>query len=515
MTEGDSTGETDTVRLSHQPSVDVTVTVSGQAGTDLTLTGLSGTNTLTFTATNWDTAQTVTVKAGQDADGADDSETLTHTASGGEYDGITQSLPVNVDDDETVSVVLNKTSLTVDEGDAAGSAYTVSLSHQPSVDVTMTVSGQAGTDLTLTGLSGTNTLTFTATNWDTAQTVTVKAGQDSDGADESATLTHTATGGEYAGATASLPVTVGDDETVSVVLNKTSLTVDEGDAAGSAYMVSLSHQPSETVTVTVSGQAGTDLMLGGLDTGGTLTFTAADCNSARTVTVTAAQDADGADDSRTLAHTAAGGEYDGAVTTLPVTVDDDEKALLSSVEVNFTTGIHAIQEGGTGTVSVSFSGALVQAVTIPLTTANQGGASAADYSGVPASLTFDAGDTEESFTFSATVDSEDEEGEGIVLSFGTLPGEVSQGTVSQTSISILDVPSVSFGASDYSATEGGADAIVTVQLSEALSADVIIPLTAEGGGVLRLTTGRACQRRSHSPLARRRRPSPSSLSTTR
>ena len=40
---------------------------------------------LTFTVDNWDTAQTVTVKAGEDDDGANDTGTLTHTASGGDY----------------------------------------------------------------------------------------------------------------------------------------------------------------------------------------------------------------------------------------------------------------------------------------------------------------------------------------------------------------------------------------------------------------------------------------------
>ena len=45
----------------------------------------------------------------------------------------------------------------------------------------MTVTGQDGTDLSLTGLSATGTLTFTTDNWNTAQPVTVKAGQDSDG----------------------------------------------------------------------------------------------------------------------------------------------------------------------------------------------------------------------------------------------------------------------------------------------------------------------------------------------
>jgi hypothetical protein len=42
-------------------------------------------NQLTFTTTNWGTAQAVTVKAGQDNDASNDTATLTHTASGGDY----------------------------------------------------------------------------------------------------------------------------------------------------------------------------------------------------------------------------------------------------------------------------------------------------------------------------------------------------------------------------------------------------------------------------------------------
>ena len=168
-----------------------------------------------------------------------------------------------------------------------------------------------------------------------------------------------------------------------------------------------------------------------------------------------------------------------------MTDDDDsidQVPLLESVRVRFTNAATAIPEGGTVTVVVSLTEALTQDVTIPLTRTNQAGAGDADYSGVPASLAFGSGDTQQSFTFSATVDSEDEDEEQVVLGFGTLPEGVAQGTVSHATITILDVPSVSFGASDYSATEGGEDAMVTVQLSEALAADLTVPLTAEGGG---------------------------------
>ena len=232
------------MKLSHEPSVEVTVTVTGQDQTDLTLSGLSGTDTLTFSTTTWDDAQTVTVKAREDTDAKNDSVTLVHTAAGGEYAGAKSDVAVTVDDDETVSVVLSKTSLTVVEGDTAGQTYTVKLSHEPSVEVTVTVTGQDQTDLTLSGLSGTDTLTFSTTTWDDAQTVTVKAREDTDAKNDSVTLVHTAAGGEYAGAKSDVAVTVDDDETVSIVLSKTTLTVVEGDAAGQTYTVKLSHEPS-------------------------------------------------------------------------------------------------------------------------------------------------------------------------------------------------------------------------------------------------------------------------------
>ena len=104
---------------------------------------------MTFTTTNWGTAQAVTVKAGQDDDAANYTATLTHTASGGGYVSISAGLTVTVTDDDTAGVVLSETGLTVTEGDAAGSSYTVKLATEPSGEVTVTVSGHAGTDLTL------------------------------------------------------------------------------------------------------------------------------------------------------------------------------------------------------------------------------------------------------------------------------------------------------------------------------------------------------------------------------
>ena len=59
-------------------------------------------------------------------------------------------------------MTINPTTLTVTEGDATGNSYTVVLASQPAGDVTVTISGHAGTDLTVSGTTLTNNvLTFT------------------------------------------------------------------------------------------------------------------------------------------------------------------------------------------------------------------------------------------------------------------------------------------------------------------------------------------------------------------
>ena len=102
----------------------------------------------------------------------------------------------------------------------------------------------------------------------------------------------------------------------------------------------------------------------------------------------------------------------------------------------------------------------------------------ADYSGVPATVDFQSGDTEKSFTFTAVQDSEDEEAETLTLGFGTMPESVSAGTTSSVLITIFDSIHVSFVSDAYEAYEGGPDALVTVHLDRAADMETVIPITA-------------------------------------
>ena len=232
----------------------------------------------------------------------------------------------------------------------------------------------------------------------------------------------------------------------------------------------------------VTGHSGTDLTLTGLSGTSALTFTTDNWDTVQTVKVTADHDLDGGDDTVTLTHTAAGGEYANVTADLPVTVIDDDKSLQTSATVSFANTYTSILEGATTTVSVQLSPSLSEAITVGLTTTNQSGATNADYSGVPASLEFAGGETTKSFTFVAETDLVDELDEVVVIGFGTLPDGLGAGSDNQNTITIRDATSISisFDSAAYSATEGGSDATVTVELSAAPAQQVEVTLTATG-----------------------------------
>ena len=72
------------MRLATRPSGDVTVTVSGHVGTDVTLSDES----LVFTPDSWGTPQAVTVTVLADDDAFDESVVLVLSGAGGGYDTV-------------------------------------------------------------------------------------------------------------------------------------------------------------------------------------------------------------------------------------------------------------------------------------------------------------------------------------------------------------------------------------------------------------------------------------------
>ena len=464
VTEGSS--ETYTVALATQPSGQVTVTIGGTGGTDLSVDKSS----LTFTTTDWGTAQAVEVTAGEDPDAANDSATLTHTAAGADYGSVTADLAVTVTDDDAVALAIDPSTLTVSE--AASATYTVALATEPSGPVTVTIGGTSGTDLRVDKSS----LTFTTTDWSTAQAVEVTAGDDPDAANDSATLTHAAAGADYGAVSKDLAVTVVDDETAGLELSEESLTVAEGGSV--TYTVALATQPTGQVTVTVGGTANTDLSVDE----SSLTFSASDWSTAQTVEVTAGDDPDATNDSATLTHTAAGADYGSVSEDLAVTVTDDD---MVGLELSETALI--VAEGGGATYAVALATEPSGQVTVTV-----GGTANTDLSVDESRLTFSASDWGTAQTVEVTAgDDPDATNDSATLTHTAAGADywsVSEDLAVTVTVTDDDTVGLELSETALTVAEGGS-ATYTVALATQPSGRVTVTIRGATGTHLRLDKG--------------------------
>ena len=314
-------GETFTVALSEQPLANVTVNISGESGSDLTwdLTGL------TFTTNDWNASQVVNLTAGHDDDAEDDVETLTLTASGGGYGGVSDNVTVIIEDDDTATLIVNPTELQIPEEESR--SFTVNLSRPPPAasPVTVTITPRAGAELTVDQPA----VVFTAAN--TPVTVTVTALDDPDAFDDHEKLDLTAFGGGYDGVEDSVDVTILDNETLNLIAIPDSIFVDEG--GENTFSVILSEKPLGDVTVNTGSDPELTLAPAELD------FPQDEWNSPQVVTVTADHDEDGqTGEVKTLTMVAEDGGYDGVEGTVTVTVLDDDLSLVVPTEVTVIEG---------------------------------------------------------------------------------------------------------------------------------------------------------------------------------
>ena len=534
-----------TVVLASEPTGNVTVVITPPTNTDITVNRAS----LLFTPRNWDQPETVEVSGSEDADDADDTGTITHAVSGGDYASVgADSVSVTVLDDEDPQVRVEFVPVpnaVVAEG-GNGISFTVSLSKDPERTITIPIrvahhDGASSADYTLS-VDDVAATSVTFDSGELSKQITLTAEDDEiDDDGESVTLGFGGLpGGVAAGAVNEVTVSItdNDDPSVTVRFERTTYTIDEGDsfsinvilsadpegpvtipiattiedaaegdyglpedvmfsagqttqginftatnddvdddsgqvivrfdtsslenvAAGNettvritdndtrgvtvsaavltvdegfsdSYDVVLTSEPTGDVSVAITAPANTDITVNPA----MLTFTATDWDTSQPVTVSAAaDDMDAEDDTGTITHAVSGGDY-GSVSagSVSVTVDDDE------VSVSFERAAYAAAEGGDAvTVTVRLSAPAKQMFTIDLVKTDQGDTTEDDYSALPVSLTFEPGDTEQSFGFSALADTEADDGESVLLEFATLPPGVIAGEPAQATLTISNV----------------------------------------------------------------------------
>ncbi len=271
--------------------------------------------------------------------------------------------------------------------EAGGTAtFTVALTSVPTADVTIDLSSS---DLTEGTVSPTS-LTFTPADALTAKTVTVTGIDDAvaDGVIAYTIVTAPAVSGDssYAGRDAAdVSVTNTDDDVAAIVVTPTSGLVTSEGGGTATFTVVLTSVPTSDVTI---GLSSSDLTEGTVSPA-SLTFTAADALTPKTVTVTGVDDAvaDGA-----IAYTivtapavSSDSSYSGRdAADVSATNSDDDVA---GIVVTPTSGLVTTEAGGTATFTVVLTSVPTADVTIGLSSSDLTEGTVA-----PASLTFTPAD---------------------------------------------------------------------------------------------------------------------------
>ena len=163
---------------------------------------------------------------------------------------------------------------------------------------------------------------------------------------------------------------------------------------------------------------------------GRLTFPAEETE--QTFTIEANHDGDGDDETVELGF----GELPEIVLAGEpgvATVMLEDKGLVE-LKVSFGQAEYQIREGQQAKIEVKVAPTADRRVEVPLLVAPKGGATDEDYSGVPAKVVFEEGESEGTISVEVLADEVHDPGEGVVLSFGELPEAVSGGEILQTTV---------------------------------------------------------------------------------
>jgi len=281
------TTDTFTVVLDSEPASNVILNIASSDISEATIPPAS----LTFTPTNWNTSQTVTVTGVDDSvDDGDQTSTITLSVDPAttdtDYAGLAdQTLSVTTSDDDTAGFTLSKSSLTVSESGSTDT-FTLVLDSEPTDDVNFSV---ISTDIGEATVDTPNP-TFTPTNWNMPQTITVSGVNDdlNDGDQTTSIIVSIASTTDAAYASQppqSVSTTTTDDDATGFTLSKTAVSVDES-GTSETFTVVLDCQPASDVVFDVSSSDTDEAIVDSAF----LTFTSMDWSTPQDVTVTGVDD---------------------------------------------------------------------------------------------------------------------------------------------------------------------------------------------------------------------------------
>ena len=485
-------------KLTHPSSAATTVTVTAVSGSYT----VGSDATIVIAAGSTTSADTVTITAvDNDVDAANNAVTVAGTAQNSQGAGTVTGASLTITDDDVAALVLSpapSASLRLRTTESGGTAaFTLKLATKPTGDVVLGVASSDTTEGTVDTDGDTsgdqNTLTFTATNWSTAQTVTLAGVDDADAdtdKDYTVTLTvnTTSTADANYDALASSPVTVyavnADNE---YGLDVSSVTGPATEGGGQAtFTVALLTEPSQPVTVTVTSRdaSGNPDTSEGTVSPSTLTFTVQNWNTAWTVTVTGVDDAiDDGDVTWAVRLDPSSGDanynrlanVDVSVTT---TDDDDPPGVtlaLSPSSISENRGVSTV----TATLSHPSSAATTVTVT-PVTGFYTVGSDAVIV--IAAEQTANAADTA---TVTAVNDDIDNASDRTATVTATITNSQGAGSVTGATLTLTDDDTAGFAfdpAESLTVAAGGTETY-TVKLSSRPTGAVTVSIASDNGDV--------------------------------
>ena len=281
-----------TVKLNSQPEADVTISVSS-SNTD---EGTVNPSSLGFSSSNWNTSQTVTVTGVDDSsDPVVDGNTsykinLGNTVSSSTHynDLKSGTLELSNTDSESPGVTLSSSSLTTSEN-GTNATFTVKLDQKTTSDVTINLQSDDPGE----GTPSPSALTFTTSNYSSAQTITVQAVDDAFFDDNQsytiALKTISGTGTAYDGFDpADVSVTNTDNESandVGIEPSTSSISVSETGSTAS-FTLKLKSEPTANVVLSISSSNTAE----GVVSPSSLLFSRNNWSTSQAVTVTGVDD---------------------------------------------------------------------------------------------------------------------------------------------------------------------------------------------------------------------------------
>ena len=405
-------------------------------------------------------------------------------------------ISITDDDDPAVTVSFEMDAYAVAETDNPATTgddekenevvVTVQLSADPerTMIIPITKTGQGGlSSADYSGIGSSPSLTFDAGNTGMSLTFVAKPDRiDDDGESLKLTFGTMPDARVTAGTTAETVITITDDDDgAGITVSPTTLDIDEGDSGD--YTIKLASQPTGPVTITISTPSGSTLT----PDDSSITFSSTNWASPQTVTLTASDDNDSDDHTVVVTQTGSSTDdnYDGRTVRIPTVVINDDDIDVQFGATNYSTYENA---AAGAMVTITLAEPAASTLIIPLLTSGTGNdgamAQPSDWSGIPATVTFNSGNDTVTFEVFAVADTDPDPNEAVVITLGTLPNGAARGTPDGARVDLNNTEPGGDIVVEYTLAEQtmreGETITITARISRRSSSPVTVPIVTRG-----------------------------------